>query len=98
MDEEYVLSIRFTDFEIDDHDECDYDDLTITDGVDGTTLMEKTCGYSLPDDVVSTSNIVNLVFSSDQTDRNPGFNAPDGWSVSWSAVTPGKCQQLVSWI
>ena len=78
------------------------DHLTITDG-DGTTLMEKSCGStyegnvnvggqslgsSLPAAIRSTSNIVNLLFSTDNYD---GGNS--GWSVNWSAVTPGECQQ-----
>ena len=47
--------------------------------------MEKNCGYSstLPD-ITSRSNIVNLVFSTD------GSVTKTGWSVSWSAVTPGE--------
>ena len=86
---------------------CGRDHLTIMDG-DGTTLMEKSCGEttslsnyggsvivggqiigsSLPAAIRSTSNVVNLLFSTDSYD---GGNS--GWSVSWSAVTPGECQQ-----
>ena len=58
------------------------DHLTITDG-DGTTLMEKSCGppldgnivigdqsisSSLPPNITSTSNVVKLVFSTDDYD------------------------------
>ena len=79
--------------------------LTITDG-DGTTLMEKSCGTtsegnvligdqsigsSLPDNIMSTSNIVKLVFSTSS------LTSRSGWSISWMAVTPGECQQYV-WI
>ena len=81
-----ILSLQFTAFDIEDgYNTCDWDHLTITDG-DGTTLMEKSCGTTLPSDITSTSNIVNLVFSSDSGTTRPG------WSVSWSAVTPGECQ------
>ena len=61
-----------------------YDHLTIMDG-DGTTLMEKSSGTTLPANIISTSNIIKLVF---RTDRYDGENS--GWSVSWSAVTPGE--------
>ena len=95
-----VISLHFTYFDIEvqynfDYEENEYDyeyiigcsdHLTITDG-DGTTLMEKSCSRSLPAAIRSTSNIVNLLFSTN------GVNSYSGWSVSWSAVTPGECQQ-----
>ena len=96
MEQGLILSLQFTAFDIEaeydydydtyeyDYDSftCPYDHLTITNG-DGTTLMEKSCGATLPADITSTSNIVNLVFSTDGRTTSPG------WSVSWSAVTPG---------
>ena len=89
---------------------CRYGYMTITDG-DGTTLMEKSCGptsdgnivrgdqktmrwvvdsSSLPPNITSTSNVVKLVFvtGSLSTTRT-------GWSLSWSAVTPGESQKYV---
>ena len=80
-----ILSLQFTAFDIESHSSCDYDHLTIMDN-DGTTLMEKSCGNSLPADITSTSNIVKLVFKTNSSDTRPG------WSVSWSAVTPGQRQ------
>ena len=65
-----------------------YDHLTIIDN-DGTTLMEKSCGNTFPADITSTSNIVKLVFKTD----NAGTRS--GWSVSWSAVIPGESQQYI---
>merc|ERR1712025_1562392 len=108
MGEGLILSLHFTAFDIEDGDEdsdC-YDHLTITDGtitirnetirnetirtiIDGPTLMEKSCGNSLPANITSTTNIVKLVFKTDYSGTRPG------WSVSWSAVTPGECQQHV---
>ena len=83
-----ILSLQFTAFDIQADSTCDYDHLTITDG-DGTTLMEKSCGTTLPANITSTSNIVKLVFNtSSSTPRS-------GWSISWMAVTPGECQQYV---
>ena len=77
-----ILSLQFTAFDVESHSTCDYDHLTITDG-DGTTLMEKSCGSTLPANITSTSNIVKLVFITNwRTTRA-------GWSVKWSAVTSG---------
>ena len=81
-----ILSLQFNAFNIQSHSTCRYDHLTITDG-DGTTLMEKSCGSTIPADIRSTSNIVKLVFSTDRSGTRTG------WSLSWSAVTPGECQQ-----
>ena len=78
-----ILSLQFTAFDIEADSTCDYDHLTITDG-DGTTLMEKSCGTPLPADITSTSNIVKLVFITNCCAER------SGWSVSWSAVTPGE--------
>ena len=86
VEEGLILSLQFTAFDIESDPTCRYDHLTITDG-DGTTLMEKSCGNSLPAAIRSRSNVVNLVFSTD------GGATYSGWSVSWSAVTPGECQQ-----
>ena len=87
-----VLSLQFTAFDVDSwihqHPNCFYDHLTITDG-DGTTLMERSCDNILPADITSTSNIVKLEFI---TDTDTGDTKP-GWSVRWSAVTPGEFKQ-----
>ena len=50
-------------------------------------------GSTLPIVKTSRSNIVSLVFSAMSGSMGMGWT---GWSVSWSAVTPGKCQQLFS--
>ena len=97
-----ILSLQFNAFDIYEYSwdpTCNYDHLTIMDG-DGTTLMEKSCGTTLPASITSTSNVVKLVFSTDDYgwtsgDQYDGTMA--GWSVSWHAVTPGECQQHV-WI
>ena len=86
VEEGLIISLQFTAFDIESDSTCGYDHLTITDG-DGTTLMEKRCGSTIPADIRSTSNIVKLVFITDRT------TSKTGWSVSWSAVTPGECQQ-----
>ena len=104
VDEGLILSLEFTSFDIESHSTCDYDHLKIMDG-DGTTLMENSCGSitshngvvvggqsigaNLPARITSTSNMVVLLFSTD------GITAGSGWSVSWSAVTPGECPQHV---
>ena len=96
-----VLSLEFTAFDIERNAYCEYDHLSITDG-DERTLMEKSCGpegnlviggekinSTLPPKILSRSNKVNIVFVTDGGGTRPG------WSVSWSAVTPGECPFFV---
>ena len=85
-EEGFVIFLHFLAFDIDFHTECRWDHLTITDG-DGTTLMEKNCGSSLPGNITSVSNIVKLHFST----NNYG-DGNSGWSVSWSAEIPSECK------
>ena len=74
-----VIFIEFTEFNIEDHSSCDYDYLMIEDG-DGTVLMEKSCGTSLPANIQSKTNVVKLIFKTDKdTTRS-------GWEVKWKAV------------
>ena len=86
-----VIFLQFTAFDIGYHPifcaNCSCDHLTITDG-DGTTLMEKSCGSSLPANITSATNAIELIFSSDHFD-----SGNSGWSANWSAVTPGGGRQ-----
>ena len=75
--------MQFTAFDVESHSTCSYDHVTIKNG-DGTTLMEKTCGSSLPAAVTSTSNIVEIYFHTDNL-----TTGETGWSLTWKAVTPG---------
>ena len=71
---------------------CTGDHVKITDG-DGTTLMDKSCGYSstspsssnyfLPPIVMTNTNVVKIFF------RTDGSYTKSGWSLTWGAVTPG---------
>ena len=88
VEEGQILALQFIAFKVESCSTCRCDHLTIRDG-DGTTLMEKTCGSSLPaNTIVSTSNRVELYF---KTDSRWTYS---GWSVSWSALTQGECQDI----
>ena len=91
-----ILRLKFTHFEVDacdDIDTCSCDFVKITDG-DGTTLMDKSCGISsrhpsdtfffLPPVLISKSRTVDIYFHTDD------YFAGMGWSLSWTAVTPGQ--------
>ena len=105
-----VLLLHFTAFDTKDSAyNCVSNHLTITDG-DGTILMKKTCGStvvgnaniegqsigsSLPTDVRSRTNVINLFFKTDAFEELSGSLQPlqyaeTGWSVSWSAISPDQ--------
>ena len=77
------MVLQFTGaFSLETHSTCSYDWLTMTDG-DGTTLMGKTCGTSLPNNITSATNVVEMEF------RTDGGTSREGWSLSWRALVPG---------
>ena len=88
-----ILRLEFTSFAVYWGSTCQYDFVKITDG-DGTTLMDNSCGYSssdpssssyfLPPIITTRSNRVEIFFHTD------GSRTSSGWSLSWSAVTPGE--------
>ena len=78
------MLLQFTGtFNLETHQTCGYDYLTMTDG-DGSTLMGKTCGTSLPNNITSASNVIEMEF------RTDGSQPREGWSLSWRAVLPGE--------
>ena len=85
------MVLEFILFDIEFDYNCDRDYLTITDS-DGTTLMEKTCGSSLPANITSTSNSVKIHFKSDASEAS----TRPGWRISARAVTPGESTTVIS--
>ena len=95
-----ILRLEFTHFAVwaCDITTCPCDFIKITDG-DGTTLMDNSCGYSsvtpsssvyfLPPIITTVSNRVEIFFHTDAIGTMTGW-ATTGWSLSWSAVTPGE--------
>ena len=79
-----LVAMQFTAFNVESDSTCSYDYVTIKNG-DGTTLMEKTCGSSLPAALTSTSNTVEIYFHTD----SGTWDSFSGWRLTWRAVTPG---------
>ena len=73
-----ILSLQFTDFDM----ECCCDYLTVTDG-DGTLLMGRRAGSSLPPNIISRTNVVKLYFFTDYSVTRRG------WSIEWRLIGPG---------
>ena len=87
-----ILRLEFTHFEVAYGSRCEYGFVKIRDG-DGTTLMDKSCGYTtvatdhhhyfMPPMITTKTNTVDIFHHSD------GSGVAAGWSLNWTAVTPG---------
>ena len=73
VEEGMILSLEFIFFDVHEYasspDPCSRDHLTVVDG-DGTILLPKTCGTSLPTSFRSRSNLVNIIFFTNCVYRN----------------------------
>ena len=85
VEEGLVVEMQFTAFNVDLVELCNLDYVTIKNG-DGVTLMENTCGSSLPAAVISNSNNVEIYFHTDDIIIQ---TSGAGWRLTWRAVTPG---------
>ena len=78
-----ILRLEFTDFAVYSHpSSCSSDYIKVTDG-DGTTLMDKSCGYGRPPNITSITNTVEIFFHTSEGGRRTG------WNLTWIAATPG---------
>ena len=91
-----MLRLEFTRFRIypcnQDVSRCPCDHVKIVEG-DGTLLMGRGCGYSdlspshpyyfLPPIFTTKTNAVDIFFFTDSS------SVTSGWSLNWTAVTPG---------
>lgn len=69
-----AIVLNFTDFDIEN--DCDFDSLTIYDGVDAnSTKIGTYCGTRKPPTAISTLNHMHLIFDTDQSNTGPGFRA-----------------------
>ena len=97
-----MLRLEFTYFRVyacnNDVSTCPCDYVKIVEG-DGTTLMDRGCGYSsgvnpshswyfLPPIFITKTNAVDIFFYTDGKGNAPG------WSLKWTAVTPGLTNLL----
>merc|ERR1711913_147094 len=74
------IKLQFIDFKIEDHSSCAYDYPMVKDD-DGTVLLDKTWGSTLPKDVTSRTNTVIVIFHSD------GSVSDSGWRIDWQKLT-----------
>uniref|UniRef100_A0AAR2JDA1 Metalloendopeptidase n=1 Tax=Pygocentrus nattereri TaxID=42514 RepID=A0AAR2JDA1_PYGNA len=70
------VKITFSEFEIEQHQECAYDHLEAFDGdSDKAAILSRLCGSKIPEPLVSTGNKMYLRFISDASVQRKGFQA-----------------------
>ncbi|CAC5409322.1 Chymotrypsin-like elastase family member 2B,Prostasin,Transmembrane protease serine 3,Transmembrane protease serine 11F,Trypsin,Transmembrane protease serine 11E,Tryptase gamma,Transmembrane protease serine 9,Transmembrane protease serine 11D,Trypsin V-B,Tryptase delta,Cationic trypsin,Transmembrane protease serine 11G,Transmembrane protease serine 7,Cationic trypsin-3,Transmembrane protease serine 5,Polyserase-2,Tryptase,Transmembrane protease serine 11A,Tryptase alpha/beta-1,Plasminogen,Chymotrypsinogen len=70
-----VISLTFNDFEVENERDCHFDSMSIFDRTNGVdTLIQTLCGPAYPNRLTSTSNLLFMVFHSDDSDTRSGFN------------------------
>ncbi|XP_071787824.1 cubilin-like isoform X2 [Asterias amurensis] len=71
-----MVIVTFITFDIEAHEECNFDYLQLHDGGDENSLIiSKLCGTALPAEVSSTGNSMYLKFVTDGSIANYGFRA-----------------------
>jgi CUB domain/Coagulation Factor Xa inhibitory site len=75
FDDIYSLQI-FQEFEIEPHQECAYDHIEIYDGESAAnSVLGRFCGSKIPHPLISSANVMTLVFQSDASVHRKGFKA-----------------------
>lgn len=71
-----VIQVTFLTFHVEQSYDCSYDYLKIFDNntnIGSGALMGTFCGYRLPPSILSSSNIITIVFTSDNSIAGDGF-------------------------
>ncbi|XP_018415220.1 PREDICTED: ovochymase-2-like [Nanorana parkeri] len=71
----FRIKVTFTVFEVEPSNGCLFDYVLIYHDLEGIVAAGKFCGFSIPKPVESTSNIMQIIFSSDSRVNHIGFRA-----------------------
>lgn len=93
---QYRVRLEFMDFQLEASTGCQYDFVLVMDGLPSSpTVLGKFCGNSSKSVVDSRTNVMTVLFKSDETKTKKGFQAywyaqPAIINVTPSHVTPTK--------
>ncbi|KAM7304337.1 tolloid-like protein 1 [Ixodes scapularis] len=85
------LKLIFNDFELEPHQECAYDHISLYDGdsTDAPTLG-RFCGAKVPHPILSTTNRMYMVFKSDASVQRKGFRAAHSTACGGRLLATGR--------
>ncbi|KAM8967664.1 cubilin [Pelodytes ibericus] len=76
VDVGHRVSLNFTDFDIEHHNSCTYDSISVYDGENSEAeLLQVLCGNQLPSAILSTQNTMFVHLQSDTSQQHKGFSA-----------------------
>lgn len=88
------LKLIFNDFELEPHQECAYDHISLYDGdsTDAPTLG-RFCGAKVPHPILSSSNRMYMVFKSDASVQRKGFKAAHSTACGGRLLAIGRTME-----
>ncbi|NWR74432.1 CUBN protein, partial [Centropus unirufus] len=76
VDYSHRVLLNFTDFDIENHHSCNYDNVAVFDGPsDEAPLLRKLCGTQHPPPITSSKNVMYVRLRSDTSIQHKGFSA-----------------------
>ncbi|XP_074648145.1 tolloid-like protein 2 isoform X2 [Tubulanus polymorphus] len=91
------IKLMFNNFELEPHQECNYDNIELFDGEDNNhRSLGKYCGSSKPPAILSSSNIMYMVFYSDASVQRKGFTATHSTVCGGRLIATKSAQHLYS--
>ncbi|NXA37643.1 OVCH2 protein, partial [Eudromia elegans] len=73
--EDHVIKLTYQSFEVEENEDCSYDAVTVYEDVEKEEEIATSCGFALPEPVLSSSDMMLIVFRSDETETFGGFRA-----------------------
>ncbi|KAG8592594.1 hypothetical protein GDO81_000555 [Engystomops pustulosus] len=91
------VKLTFTEFEIEQHQECAYDHLEVFDGeTEKSSILGRLCGNKIPEPLVATGNKMFLRFVSDASVQRKGFQATHSTECGGRLKPEPKLRDLYS--
>ncbi|XP_050301020.1 bone morphogenetic protein 1-like isoform X2 [Anthonomus grandis grandis] len=91
----YQVALKFMSFDLERHEECKYDYVSIQNDLDtNSTVVNSFCGSVLPDHVISTTNEMTVTFVSDKSNQRGGFSAKIIAEFNECEKTDHGCEQI----
>uniref|UniRef100_A0A8C6MNH6 Tolloid like 1 n=1 Tax=Moschus moschiferus TaxID=68415 RepID=A0A8C6MNH6_MOSMO len=91
------IKLAFTEFEIEQHQECAYDHLEVFDGeTEKSPVLGRLCGNKVPEPLVATGNNMFIRFVSDASVQRKGFQATHSTECGGRLKVESKPRDLYS--
>ncbi|XP_064635870.1 tolloid-like protein 1 [Lineus longissimus] len=91
------IKLIFNDFQLEPHQECNYDHIELFDGLNGKSRsLGSYCGSKVPDPITASGNEMYMVFYSDASVQRKGFHATHTTVCGGRLVASSSVKELFS--